>query len=404
MSEKNINWDEQLQANEWYVKAKEAGIALDDVKASSKEDYERQIEELKKQLSNTATSPEPQAQGGKVANGTENAQDKPAEKAANGAEGNTRQTMEINGEKQPAPQNDLQWIEEKRKFWKEFAESQENNFQNDPQKDLENKTFSCTLNKESYAGTITYSSPTSAQITKDSHLTMYQGLVKDALKNNLSITFGASLDDKQKAMLLAACLLEKGTYANGDKMQMVNPPKIDINAEYFKALPEDAKTVLNDYAQKQALAEKAEQARAKMDDLRKRLKANNERLEKGDKAYTAVDENGNPTKNAAVTYVPLTKKEKEEAMQERQAMRSEQINLMKEQAALNPAVHIDDKNRETVEKIIAARMGIIHDENVTDVNGKPITENKTYTEKKQQQNPGLMAYLKQKYGENSGGK
>ena len=47
MSEKNINWDEQLQANEWYVKAKEAGIALDDVKASSKEDYERQIEELR---------------------------------------------------------------------------------------------------------------------------------------------------------------------------------------------------------------------------------------------------------------------------------------------------------------------------------------------------------------------
>lgn len=387
MSEATINWDEELKKDEIYILAQKSGISTDDLKASSEEEFKSLLEELKKQLKELpkdridALAPEDaqKLQEWLAKENTEN----PAS-GSNGEnhenqdnEGSERQTLEVGKDDREGEANNLDWIEEKRKFWKEFAEENENNFQNDPQKDTESKTFSCTLNKDKDAGIITYTSPTAARITQDSHLTMYQGLVKDAMQNNLSITFGLSLDEKQKAMLLAACLMEQGTYANGEKLQMVNPPKIDMNAEYIKSLPENVQKVLGDYAQEQARKAKQEEIDNKLNDVRTKLRKNQE----------AAAKLGKDDDRSALA-------------QERENLRLEQLAALKEKVKENPSAHTDDKNKdkENIEKIMAARMGIINDPNIKDVNGKPIAKNDKFTARKNEQNPGLKAYLENKYG------
>lgn len=169
----------------------------------------------------------------------------------------TRQTVSINGE------NAASWIEEKRKFWQEFAKTQKLDLKNILDEDAANKTFTGTLLKDNQeVGKIEYTSPTAATISKDSSFVLYQGLVKDAIANNLSVTFGKTLDEKQQAMLFAACLQNQDKYENGEKLEIKNPPKIDINAEYFKELPKDVQDTLKKHLENQQQKEADGQQKA----------------------------------------------------------------------------------------------------------------------------------------------
>lgn len=169
----------------------------------------------------------------------------------------TRQTVSINGG------NAASWIEEKRKFWQEFAKTQKLALQNIPDEDAANKTFTGILLKDNQEiGKIEYQSPSAATISKDSSFVLYQGLVKDAIANNLSVTFGKTLDEKQQAMLLAACLQNQDKYKNGEKLEIKNPPKIDINADYFKELPNDVQDTLIAHVKIQELNDKVAQHKA----------------------------------------------------------------------------------------------------------------------------------------------
>lgn len=256
----NTEWTDELKKQLDSLEA--AGVDISDYKGiKTKEEYEAKKNELTRKLE------EVKAPEAKNAEKTPTDNDKPQSLVVD----NESLVVDNKGGDKT---DDLQWIEEKRKFWKEYAESVENTFENDAQKDIESKSFQCSLTKDKDHGEITYTSPTNVQISKDSHLVTYQGLVKDALKNNLTITFGQSLDDKQKAMLLAACLMEQGTYGNGNKVAMVNPPKIDMNAEYMKDIPEDAKKVLEGYAKQQEIEAKRQATFQKLENLEKRKKEN----------------------------------------------------------------------------------------------------------------------------------
>ena len=241
-------------------------------------------------------------------------------------EDNKRQTLDV-GTTEETPSPELNWIEEKRKFWKEYAESIENTFENDPAKDVETKTFSCVLSKDDKKGEIKYTAPDKVQVGKESHLEIYSGVVKDAVKNNLSITFGATLDDKQKALLLAACLMSKERYADGAEVAMVNPPKIDLNAEYFKQLPENVQSTLKEYTLKEQEKARQEEINTKLNDVRGRLNAN-----------------AQEPKSA-------------ENIDKRYEIRKEQVGLMREKMSPEQAEARRQKEEER-EKIMAARLGI----------------------------------------------
>lgn len=254
------------------------------------------------------------------------------------------------------------WIKEKREFWQKYAQDNKYTMGNDIAKDMQEKSFTGTLSKDGQKlGEIKYTSQTAVTISKDSSIELYQGLVKDAMSNELSVTFGNSLDDKQKAMLFAACLMNKDKYKDGAELAMVNPPKIDMNAEYFKELPDNVKEVLTAQI-------KETEIQTKLDDVRARLKNTNKKGK-------------------------MTEEEKTARVQ----LRQEQLAAMKEQAQLTPG-KIVGKDQEAVEKIMAARMGIASHTTQT---GVEIKSNETYAQRKDQQNPALRAFLTNKYGKSN---
>ena len=363
----NTEWTDELKKQLDSLEA--AGVDISDYKGiKTKEEYEAKKNELTRKLEEVK-APEVKADEAKNAESTPTDNDKP-------------QSLVVDNEGGDKT-DDLQWIEEKRKFWKEYAESVENTFENDAKKDIESKSFQCSLTKDKDHGEIIYTSPTNAQISKDSHLVMYQGLVKDALKNNLTITFGQSLDDKQKAMLLAACLMEQGTYGNGDKVAMVNPPKIDMNAEYMKDMPEDVKKVLEGYAKQQEIEAKQQEAQQKISELKKRLKEND-------------------------TMEGKTPEEQKNIMKERREIRKEQLAGVKdlltpEQIAIHEQKEIDR------EKIMAARLGITGDYTTKNAKGEERVVQKEKGLDKAKGSDGKLRVpqyvqkaLAEKYGKNQG--
>lgn len=363
----NTEWTDELKKQLDSLEA--AGVDISDYKGiKTKEEYEAKKNELTRKLEEVK-APEVKADEAKNAEKTPTDNDKP-------------QSLVVDNEGGDKT-DDLQWIEEKRKFWKEYAESVENTFENDAKKDIESKSFQCSLTKDKDHGEIIYTSPTNAQISKDSHLVMYQGLVKDALKNNLTITFGQSLDDKQKAMLLAACLMEQGTYGNGNKVAMVNPPKIDMNAEYMKDIPEDAKKVLEGYAKQQEIEAKQQAARQKLEELKKRLKEND-------------------------TTEGKTPEEQKNIMKERREIRKEQLAGVKD--LLTPEQAADREQKEIDrEKIMAARLGITGDYTTKNAKGEERVFSKEKGLDKAKGSDGKLRIpqyvqkaLAEKYGKNQG--
>lgn len=168
-------------------------------------------------------------------------------------EGAANQSLSVDAlENAQAEENtDTKWMEEKRNFWQKYAGDHNYLLENNKETDEQNKTCSFSLSKDNQKYDLVYTEPTKAFIGENAPLDLYQGLVQEAAQGNMSITFGEHLSDTQKAMLYAAVLSagEKGP-------QMVNPPEIDMNADYFKALPDDVKKVIED-------AQKAKEEAAK---------------------------------------------------------------------------------------------------------------------------------------------
>ena len=172
------------------------------------------------------------------------------------------------------------WKELKRKFWEEYAKKHSFN----PTHDINNDedTYTCSLTKKEADGTekplglIYYASEFNAQVSKDADLVMYKGLVTDAAANNLSITFGDSLNDKQKALLLAAVLIHQNE--ENKQIKMIKEPQIDLNAPYFKELPQEAQDVLKKQAEIKNTKEKIapQQPRATLNSTRLLMPHNKE--------------------------------------------------------------------------------------------------------------------------------
>lgn len=206
----------------------------------------------------------------------------PSAKDDNQNQSGKRGTTEVNSEEKP------DWLKEKEQFWKTYAE--ENKF--GVQTEIKDGKLNAKLsNRDKSFGSITYTSAEKVTISSNATIELYQGLVKDAMKNELSVTFGDSLDDKQKAMLMAACLMNKDKYKNGEDLEMVNAPKIDVNAEYFKELPEEVQKTLSDYAKKQEAAEKTNKAKNNVGNDNTNKTAANDKQEQPEQDNQANAEN-----------------------------------------------------------------------------------------------------------------
>lgn len=184
-------------------------------------------------------------------------------------------SVETKGTDTPTPPV-LSWVEEKKKFWAEYAATipLTTDFTN-PEGDT--SPFYCKLSKdENVAGVVSYSAPNAVQITPDSDLKIYQGLVKDAVQNNLSITFGDTLSDTSRLMLYAAVLSSSEKYKNGDDIQTINRPLLNedlLKSEAFAKLNPEAKQIIQDaYDRRQKeIDDHAKKLQEKMKLLRENL-------------------------------------------------------------------------------------------------------------------------------------
>jgi hypothetical protein len=169
-----------------------------------------------------------------------------------------QKNMTVNGQDNTQDQPDEDWIAKKRAFWQDYAATSKLELINDAAADQESKSFAATLKLGDKAlGDIKYTSPTNAAVSKDASFELYRGLATDAATNNLSITFGQTMDDTQKAMLMAACLKTPYPDGSGKHIEMVNTPKIDPNAEYFQKLPPEVQSILKQHLENQQKINKA---------------------------------------------------------------------------------------------------------------------------------------------------
>ena len=266
------------------------------------------------------------------------------------------------------PAIDHTWIAEERKLWEKFA-AEVNLFYDEEDKDNTSKTslkFALSQNGVSQGGLV-YTSRNHCQVDADSKFVVYQGLVDNALKKDLSLTFDTSLDEKQQLMLLAAVLKNEKRYENGDKLEVIDAPKIDeetLKSEAFKVLDKDVQEILEEQIKRQNKAQKAENK--EQTQLEKNLEKIEELKEKilrerdGDKRYKLRQ------KQAALQYRNLSG--------ERKAQR-------------------DDKLLEK-DKVAAARAGITEAYQTTNKHGQAWTvqkdENARYSKE-------YLEILKQKF-------
>ena len=255
-----IDFNKQFEESEEYKQLKEAGHDHEFNKITSQQELDEAIKKAKDILNNSSKANDNQEQ--QQPNTEEviekQSDDIPTEEVKEEHPiKNESKTLVVEGyeqeKEQPIPENQ-NWIEEKRAFYQQYAQKEAVTFRNDVQKDTEENSLTFSFEQDGKSlGDVKYTSPNSVQINKNSTVLMYQAIVQDALKNDLTLSFGKSLDDKQKAMLLAAVLTtEPKKYANGEEIALKNEPQIDISAPYFKELPQDVQNVLKQYAEKQA--------------------------------------------------------------------------------------------------------------------------------------------------------
>ena len=342
------NWNDELKGDDTYKLAEKLGIDLSSFTADSEDSKKSQLDEIKKKIREMENFPEgttPTPEEQKLFDDIK----KEGQQPSNDND-NKRETLEVNGEQQdqPTPENQ-DWIQKKREFYSKFAQENGVIFKNDEEKDTAEKTFTFSFEKDNKnLGEIKYKSANNVTISNDAELIMYQGIVKDALENNLNLSFGNSLSDKQKAMLLAATLMnEQKTYKDGSGLVLKNAPSIDINAEYFKALPQNVQSVLKEHVNKQS-QQNATQNEATPNTQREA--ADKKIKELRDKIRAKAKTDGKETKD-------LTTDEYRAAMLE--GMSDEQKKA-----------HLD--KMEEREKRTAARLGITGEYKTKDKDGKDV--------------------------------
>lgn len=274
----DIDYKQKFTESDTYKLAVSKGIDISGFTVNSEDDYNKAVETLKnliKEKENENTD-----DAGKQPQENVSPQKEPDKKEEETAK-QERDTMQVEDKEvaKQEPQPTLSWIEEKKQFWSKYAA--DNALSADFEKPEEEQApVYCKLSKgEETSGIVSYFAPNAAKISKDSKLKTYQGLVKDAVQNDLSITFGDSLNDHQKLMLYAAVLSSPDKYKNGDAIEATNPPALDkalLESEAFKNLDTDAQKVLQDeYNRRQQELQKQIDERTKqLQDKLNALRAN----------------------------------------------------------------------------------------------------------------------------------
>jgi hypothetical protein len=260
-AEEKANLISQFKKLEDDAKEYELSVSIPDP-STSVDEMKKELEALKEMIKAKKEN------GNAPAQGSGNNGNPPA---AEKSEDPTSMKVEGEGQNGGHQENEPDWVAKKREFWTKYAE--ENSLSMAENTEEGNSAFTASLSKGDQAlGGIKYTSPNNVAVSKDASFEIYKGLAQDAVENNLSVTFGKTMDDTQKAMLMAACI------AIGEKneklIEMVDAPKLDPNAEYFKALPDEVKVILNKHlqaeAQKENLAKRKEAILAKLDENAKK--------------------------------------------------------------------------------------------------------------------------------------
>lgn len=329
------DYQKELENSPLYRLAKQLGIDTDAYKAANKEDFDKVSGDIKNavkahQQKQTEEQRKNELDGLKKDKPELASEYEKIEKEDKPAPKTERETATVEDKKgtDEEENSDSNWIAEKMKFWKDYAEEKSltPDF-NIPEGDT-SKVYCKLSNGEKEEGLISYTSKKDIQISKESSLTIYQGLVKDAVKSNLSITFGKSLNETQQLMLYAAVLLSEDKYEGTDeKAQVLNPPPLDklIKSDAFKNLPDEAKKVLMVQRNKERLAQ-----------VRGMIKKDNE--------------------------------EKNLSTDNRYELRKAQVSLMKTQLSPEELAARNEKELAR-DKIMAARLGIIPEQRLN-FNGK----------------------------------
>lgn len=159
-----------------------------------------------------------------------------------------------NTDNQNKNEEELSWIEKKRKIWQEYASSVEKELE-EPEAKAPAK-YSVGLKE--IKGRVDYTSDKNAQITNDSDFLLYKGLIHDAAKGNLNLKLGDTLSASQKLMFYAAFLSSQETYPNGEKLMLIGAPELDPKSPDYKALPDEVKAILDNELQSRKKEEKTE--------------------------------------------------------------------------------------------------------------------------------------------------
>lgn len=330
------DYQKELENSPLYRLAKQLGIDTDAYKAANKEDFDKVSGDIKNavkahQQKQTEEQRKNELDGLKKDKPELASEYEKIEKEDKPAPKTERETATVEDKKgtDEEENSDSNWIAEKMKFWKDYAEEKSltPDF-NIPEGDT-SKVYCKLSNGEKEEGLISYTSKKDIQISKESSLTIYQGLVKDAVKSNLSITFGKSLNETQQLMLYAAILLSEDKYeGTNERPQAVNPPVLSdtlIKSDAFNNLPDEAKKVLMVQRNKERLAQ-----------VRGMIKKDNE--------------------------------EKSLSADNRYELRKAQVSLMKTQLSPEELAARNEKELAR-DKIMAARLGIIPEQRLN-FNGK----------------------------------
>ena len=142
--------------------------------------------------------------------------------------------------------DDLAWIEEKRKFWKEYAADTAHEYKEKNTESNSEPTFECSFAKgDESKGSVKYTSRDRVEISRDSKLVMYLGVIKDVVQSGNTLTLGETLSQTQKLMFYAAALSSTERYEDGSKIQVMNPPALTpevLKSKEFEALDSDVVT------------------------------------------------------------------------------------------------------------------------------------------------------------------
>jgi hypothetical protein len=312
---------------------------------------------------------------------------------------------------------DLSWIEQKRKFWKKYAADIAHEFKEEKPEDNSAPTFEGSLVKgEESKGSVKYTSANRVEISRDSKLVMYQGVIKDVIESGNTLTLGETLNQTQKLMFYAAALSSTERYEDGSKIKVINPPALTpevLKSKEFEALDPDVKKILSEeYKRIEAEAQERTKIEAEIA-AKKRYFAIGKEIKD---VHQAIEKAGSDKEKLELQRKELQLvKEKlgidtkyNIANQEnRHQLRQAQLGLMrdtfdgnKEKPLFKHEIKredgkIDTISQEQAERNAAARMGIISDVKTSD--GKEVKKDEKYAERKMKQNPLYEKYLTERY-------